>query len=55
MEADYYILQGSLKSYTDGSRFPSNVEKPGVEGLNRYTFWYSDARKQIINSLSTKI
>ena len=39
-EADYYILQGTLKIYGQTNPKPY-VESRGNEGVNRYTFWVS--------------
>lgn len=44
IESDYYILQGILPVYSNMPYLTPNYEKPGVEGLNKYTFWFSDAK-----------
>lgn len=41
-DADYYIIQGSLKNYPLTNPKPY-VESRGNEGLNRYTFWVSNS------------
>jgi len=42
IQADYYIIQGTLKNYTQSNPKPY-VESRGNEGLNRYTFWVSSS------------
>jgi hypothetical protein len=41
-DADYYIIQGSLKNLTQTQPKPY-VETRGNEGINRYTFWVSNS------------
>jgi len=43
-KGDYYILQGTLKEYVDGSNSKPNMEKRGYEGVNRYVFWVANYR-----------
>jgi hypothetical protein len=42
IDSDYYIIQGSLKNYSQGNPKPY-IESRGNEGLNRYTFWVSNS------------
>lgn len=42
VDADYFIIQGSLKNYSQTNPKPY-VESRGNEGLNKYTFWVSNS------------
>jgi hypothetical protein len=41
-DADYYIIQGSLKSFPLTNPKPY-IESRGNEGINRYTYWVSNS------------
>ena len=42
IKSDYYIIQGSLKTYPMRNP-PVHVESRGNEGINRFTFWVSNS------------
>ena len=42
IKSDYYIIQGSLKSYPMRNP-PAHVETRGNEGINKFTFWVSNS------------
>ena len=42
IKSDYYIIQGSLKTYPMHNP-PVHVESRGNEGINRFTFWVSNS------------
>ena len=42
IKSDYYIIQGSLKTYPMCNP-PVHVETRGNEGINKYTFWVSNS------------
>lgn len=42
LNADYYVIQGSVKQYPMGNPKP-HVESKGNEGLNKYTFWVTNS------------
>jgi hypothetical protein len=47
--SDYYIIQGTLKEYTDSLKVQVNVEKRGYEGANRYVFWVCNNGNKRLN------
>ena len=40
-KSDYYVIYGNLKNFSTEAE--GNIEKPGKEGLNRFTFWASNS------------
>ena len=42
IKSDYYIIQGTLKTYPMRNP-PEHVESRGNEGINRFTFWVSNS------------